>query len=259
MTFESSPLHKLLMLGGVLFSWFFLIVCMVSPSPSPPTNSPFVVYSCALFWVLGGFYQLWSTLKSKAQVDAEGIWQSNGFLQQKLCWNDVAAYYLESKKVRSSETYCQPVLLGADGTVLWRGLPNSLGATFAQRETGRAMCTFIESQLTGKEIESPFLHAAFWIPMGPDVEWTQQNLLWKIKHCLTWSAYLALWAYLWPTPSRALYQYHSLHRTGQNDLCLLYLMAILYAPLLLLAPLIFLRRRQVLRNLLPFRFVTPPT
>jgi hypothetical protein len=257
MTLENSPVSKFVLICASLFCWWVASLARV-PSASLKTHL-FWVWLSTFGFLLVGIYLFWSGLKSKIRVDDIGIWQTNGFTRQYVRWVDVAAYYWTSPSFMP-----QPVLLGTDGAVLLRGFPRLAGVTMPERDRYQPIRDFAEDQLKGKEIESPFLHAAFWVPGGTDVDIARQSLMWKIMHGLTWMAYTALWLglvnrllyyrFVVKTGLIASWVGRWLFPTGSAEYPLVLMLFLIQLPPLLL---VLWQRRRVHRHLLPFKFVTP--
>jgi hypothetical protein len=240
------------------FLWGIGLISWFSPTSSktPFLTALLIFIAFFLIWT----WLFWSGIKSKISADAEGIYQTNGFWRQNARWAEVAAYYwIGNARQR------EPVLLSADGTVLLRGFPKFAGDQSAWRDKYKAMGDFIAAHLEGKEIESPFLRAAFWVPIGPDVDPSRQSLAWKIMYGLSWLGYIALWAFLF----ERLAYYHFVVKTGPisswinrwifspgayQNFSLLLILGCFLLPLYLL---VFWQRRRLHRHILPFRFVTP--
>lgn len=150
-----------------------------------------------LFMLAFGFGIWWPVMKYAIRADREGISQTNGFFHQSARWTDVANYYVaQNPRIhKERRLHIEPVMLNADGIVIFQGFAHLLVSSAAILEQRRALWQFVEAQLEGKRIEapSPDLDPGVIAWRSLQVDWSKKSLLWKIARMFALVCFTLFW------------------------------------------------------------------
>lgn len=207
---KSAFWQKLFILPiSLLFCGMGVASCLVPFVPALHTNSrtgqvnPLtaldVVMAPALGLLMfaGGFCLWWTVIKYSICADNEGITQTNGFFSQSVRWADVASYYMEPNRRFHSESrlHVEPVLLDANGKIIFRGFAHLLVSTRKIVAQRRELWQFVEAQLNGKKVDAPSreLTPEIIAARSLEVNWKEKSLLWKLARITALILYGVFW------------------------------------------------------------------
>jgi hypothetical protein len=198
MEIKSALWQKLFILPISLLIWGGGAACSLSPFvPAMRTNPQGIVRPAStsdlilaplmgLFLFAMGFALWWATFKYSIRADEDGVTQTNGFFQQSVRWEDVAAYYMTTNPRHHKERrlHIEPMMLDANGAKVFQGFAHLLISTESILRKRRELWQYVEARLEGKRIEPPppILTSQDLAIRSLNVDWTQKSRGWKIGY-----------------------------------------------------------------------------
>lgn len=262
MEVKSALWQKLFMLPISLLFCGVGVACMVTPfvpSLSTPRGSPVIPSGPAdfvlaallgLFMLAFGFGLWWPVVKYSIRADEEGIIQTNGFFQQSVRWTEVATYYMANNPRHHKERrlHVEPVMLNAEGIVVFQGFAHLLVSTRKILEQRRELWRFVEAQLEGKKVEppAPKVTAKTLAVKSLEVDWSKKSLRWKIVRFLSLTLYALFWLSLSLGPS---YYFGVVRNEKIPGWAALMMFVLMWGPLLPHLIWIQWKRRQIAKTM----------
>jgi len=144
-----------------------------------------------------GFGFWWPIMRYSIRADKQGIYQTNGFFHQSVQWSDVAAYYVQvnDRYHKERRFHVEPILLDAQGKIIFRGFAHILVSTRKIIERRRELWDFVAEQLEGKQSEppSPESNPETLAIRSLEVDWKKKTWRWKIARAVLLLLYAAFW------------------------------------------------------------------
>lgn len=175
------------------------LVCWISPwvpTFSGPAPHPALAFAVGL--ALGGFFFCflwWPVMRYRIRADSEGLEQFNGFFRQSVRWSQVESYYLEqnSRFYAERHHYVEPVLLDANGAIIFRGFAHILKSTRAILQERHDLWQFVEAQLAGKRMETPFKPDVTKLAVESlNFDWSKKGWAWKTARLFALVCYVLI-------------------------------------------------------------------
>lgn len=217
-----------------------------------PVSPPEIVLCLVMGigFLMSGYLLLRAVFSYSIRADEEGIYQTNGLFRQSVRWNEVAAYYEEPNRryYKERRMHIEPVLLNADGDIIFQSYAHLLVSTRPIIEQRRALWSYVESQLAGKEIEEPKIELDPQVLAARELatKWPAKSTAAKIVRIFALVLYICFWFGLGAVPL-----YYSLaHHIEIPELWGFVLLVIMFCgPLLPHVIWLEWRKRQIARQL----------